>query len=662
MNPNTFFLEVPEEQIEVVVGDEKQLDACYPRAKIKVWDNESNISVGWNIPIEDMEVSTDQEKIIFSKDSVDAEFYLVQENQKIPVNKIRRVLKGEEITAIQSTSEYEMFNQISEHGTFHLAHYVVTEPSLAVFDKMPAELHLEMVAGYATDFDYADKSAYHPADIPMPSNGPVKLCRFFTPYAPVVNPYYMDAGIHNIDMQYYSGELPGSSADMLMTAIQNVLLRDYNIETTRHPTRTKLYFDHNGRSVKFFSCQEEDKGCYGYINISSSYNKAYDFYRPQIEKDIRDQYAYGLQFAYPEINHSFVEDVIQEFAAILNVPLNDEPYTSEEQARWDSLAARHDNIEWTENANRLDANYFHMRQKDGLEMMFVLNSIPPTNEIPISFSVPKNSTAYVQAPLSLEEYLNGSSRPDDVVNSIAIYHSETIFRGLNSKYKTGKIAHIYRPYATDADGLSVWCDFLEVVGQQDGTIISLEDGLTVVIPQWFLNEAVYPIKVDPTFGYAVVGGTNATITNTIKATLHTNTLTGKVSSIVAYVTNTGGGTPSECAVYSSADALVAQTANTSTVVSAVWVNYAFASMPTINASTDYKLAIWAGAGGGYGGFFTVSYDSTDGKTSYTKAETYVADTWPDPFASYTTESNRQYSIYANIVVGNPYFDNFIGRK
>lgn len=65
------------------------------------------------------------------------------------------------------------------------------------------------------------------------------------------------------------------------------------------------------------------------------------------------------------------------------------------------------------------------------------------------------------------------------------------------EYKTGKAFHIYRPKAIDANGVEQWCS------------LDIKDGiLTVIIPQNFLNKALYPVIVDPTFGYTSAGASS----------------------------------------------------------------------------------------------------------------------------------------------------------
>lgn len=645
LNSTTWRLDAPD-ALEVIVGDEK-MQTAEPRIKVKKWDNESNLSMGWDESTAGMGVVEDSGELRFTKGNISAHIYTISEPTLKPITRIRRVLAGNELTASQATSEYELFNQVNESGTFHLAHYVVTEPSLALFDKLPASVHLTVDKdGYAKDYDYKDKSAYHPDDIPL-SQGDVKVCRFYTPYVPVVNPYYMDGGIHNIDMQYNNGEITGVSST-LMDAIQLVLLDEYGIETTRHGMRAKLYFAHNGRTVKFFSAQEEGKGCYSYLNISSSYNKAYDFYRPDVEKDIRDQYAYGLQFAFPQIGHELIAEIMQKFASLIGVPLEDIPYTEQEQAKWSTIDTLHQTDEWTLYGKRRDANYFFMPPRHGAEMLFEFAAKPFTNLLRLSFSAPKSAVAYIQGEQGLSEYLKGSHRPDDIVNSIAIYNPSSVQSpSLGSKYETGKIGHIYRPFATDANGLSVWCDFVEVLGKDDGSKIDLTQGLTVEMPQWFLDEAVYPVRLDPIFGYDTAGASNVQIANIIVGTVQ-NGIHGDVTTLHMYAQIPGGDTSIAGGLYDeAAGGLIAESVESADSDGAMWYDLAVISQTEVYAGTNYILSMWSTTGL-YGGA-AIYYDSTSGKSSRDKAETYSAGNWPDPITWDNIVADRQYSMYATTV-------------
>jgi len=130
----------------------------------------------------------------------------------------------------------------------------------------------------------------------------------------------------------------------------------------------------------------------------------------------------------------------------------------------------------------------------GFEFEWVLNS-PPSSNVLTATVQSKELSFYYQPPLTKEEIAEGAFRPDNVIGSYAVYHSSksnNVVGGM--EYKTGKAFHIYRPKAIDANGIETWCD------------LNIADVLlTVTVPQIFLDNATYPVTVDPTFGYTTAG-------------------------------------------------------------------------------------------------------------------------------------------------------------
>lgn len=132
----------------------------------------------------------------------------------------------------------------------------------------------------------------------------------------------------------------------------------------------------------------------------------------------------------------------------------------------------------------------------GFEIDVVLEEKPETNVL--TWTIQHKELDFLYQPeLTPEEIADGASRPEHVVGSYAVYHKT----GRNNKvggneYRTGKAFHIYRPYAEDAEGTRVWCDL---------NIDTKTNEMTVTLPQDFLDAALYPVIVDPTFGYTSVG-------------------------------------------------------------------------------------------------------------------------------------------------------------
>lgn len=132
----------------------------------------------------------------------------------------------------------------------------------------------------------------------------------------------------------------------------------------------------------------------------------------------------------------------------------------------------------------------------GFEFEWVLPKKPVSNVLTATIQT-KELDFFYQPALTEQEIAGGAQRPDNVVGSYAAYHKSKRDNRVGGKeYKTGKAFHIYRPEAIDANGERTWCDLY--IDEQAGI-------LTVTVPQKFLDGAVYPVKVDPTFGYTTAG-------------------------------------------------------------------------------------------------------------------------------------------------------------
>ncbi len=65
---------------------------------------------------------------------------------------------------------------------------------------------------------------------------------------------------------------------------------------------------------------------------------------------------------------------------------------------------------------------------------------------------------------------------------------------------TGKAFHIYRPLVIDANNDTIWGE------------LNIENSvMSVSVNQDWLNNAVYPVRVDPGFGFAGIGGTSGNL-------------------------------------------------------------------------------------------------------------------------------------------------------
>lgn len=123
---------------------------------------------------------------------------------------------------------------------------------------------------------------------------------------------------------------------------------------------------------------------------------------------------------------------------------------------------------------------------DGLNFEMVLLKKPVSNQFVFTIQT-KGLNFYPQPALTQEEIDEGAFRPENVVDSIAIYHSTKRDNKVGGmEYKAGKFGHLYRVEAIDADGNKTYGT--QVVDVNAGT-------LTKELPQQWLDNAKYPVVI-----------------------------------------------------------------------------------------------------------------------------------------------------------------------
>lgn len=251
-------------------------------------------------------------------------------------------------------------------------------------------------------------------------------------------------------------------------------------------------------------------------------------------------------------------------------------------------------------------------REGGFEIDVVLNSVPNTNKIFLQINS-ENLNFYYQGPLNEElgeedglvcsetecyndEGVRVFHRPENVVGSYAVYHKTKRnheIGGIN--YKAGKVYHIYRPKIIDAEGNWVW------------GVMNISGGrMTITVEQDFLDNATYPVVVDPVIGYNTAGETETINTpDQIKVGvidngvgLQTMPEDGTAKSVWWYTGNSGGEADAiKAAIYGNTaglpDAFVDEstvnpTYNASTVE---WHEFGGFDAPLSNGSA-YHPAIW----------------------------------------------------------------------
>ena len=248
-----------------------------------------------------------------------------------------------------------------------------------------------------------------------------------------------------------------------------------------------------------------------------------------------------------------------------------------------------DEIIWIGSNNILVRMYekinLPISNEEGYEFEFELPSKPKSNIFEMTIQT-KGLDFFYQGNLTQEEINIGVYRPENVIGSYAVYHN---FKK-NNEYKTGKAFHIYRPEAIDKDGNKTWCDL---------NIDTDKEILTITVPQKFLDGAVYPVIVDPTFGYTSIGGTYANMGLT-QCYAHPISATSSVSidKLTVYTRKSNASTPNPfvkgiifsgtsgvCPVITNGVAPAVEITGTS----ASWVDLPYSTKPSITNGSRYRL-------------------------------------------------------------------------
>jgi hypothetical protein len=149
-----------------------------------------------------------------------------------------------------------------------------------------------------------------------------------------------------------------------------------------------------------------------------------------------------------------------------------------------------------------ETDIWHINEKGEFEWDIEFAQKPATNKFSWALTHTEGLEFAYQPALTQAEIDKGRIRPDNVVGSYAVYCNKSgRYKSSDGKtivnYGPGKLLHIYRPLCTDAKGNQTWAELL------------IEKGtLAITIPQKYLDTAVYPVTLDPTFGYTSNGASS----------------------------------------------------------------------------------------------------------------------------------------------------------
>lgn len=269
----------------------------------------------------------------------------------------------------------------------------------------------------------------------------------------------------------------------------------------------------------------------------------------------------------------------------------------------------------------------------GFEFEVELAEKPADNVLRFSIRT-KEFNFYYQPELTEEEKAEGANRPEDVVGSYAVYHKSKAHNRVGGKhYRTGKAFHIYRPYAEDATGERVWCEL---------NIDETRGELTVTVPQDFLDSVVYPVLVDPTFGYESVGGSSIDALEFISVGDVSPADDGDLTTISTYIdfSNSRNANVGIYTANGTAPGTHIANGTSRSVTGEGWEDWSVDA--AITATSEYWLAMQVDNPS-----FNdhIPYDSTVTATDVRYDNSWIYDSWPDD-PSLTFDNNAAFSIYA----------------
>jgi hypothetical protein len=277
--------------------------------------------------------------------------------------------------------------------------------------------------------------------------------------------------------------------------------------------------------------------------------------------------------------------------------------------------------------------------------------------IPTGFSFQidmKNLVVYYQPALNESEVIpkgwfanatdiideNGTvrtHRPENVVGSYAVYHSSK----KNNEYGLGQAFQIYRPQLIDAKGNIVWAS-MNITGNV----------LTITFPTDFLNEAVYPVTVDPSFGYTSAGTSSKSVAvDSIIGSVFTLTTGSGTADSMSFWARYSSGSDSnnaKCAIYNHSDlSLVGNTTAQSCAYTATYTLYTInfsEPKPSLVNGSSYVLVVWLDKTSNN---YYVPYVTGDANQGHIQA--LAINGFPAPLVP--SHDNNKYSIFCNYTVG-----------
>ncbi len=253
----------------------------------------------------------------------------------------------------------------------------------------------------------------------------------------------------------------------------------------------------------------------------------------------------------------------------------------------------------------------------------------------------KNGTVPVMGCNTLQEYLASNRRPENIINSYVV----KLIGKKNNQYLTGKFCHIERVKFIDSTKKEIWAEqLIEVTSPGRAT-------WTITVDQAWLDNAVYPIVLDPVMGYNSIGGSNEPSPTEMffGCRYVTEASGGDIDDLNVYCDRSGAGVYFIVGVYDDTsgtldgqDKVSANETILACPQSPAWITDSGIT-GTLTGSTDYWIAMELDYG------LTFFYDTvTAGYEDLEHISPYTYDgALPDPAPTGLSSSPLEISMYVN---------------
>jgi hypothetical protein len=287
--------------------------------------------------------------------------------------------------------------------------------------------------------------------------------------------------------------------------------------------------------------------------------------------------------------------------------------------------------------SKVEAHFYE--KENAFEFEAVLKEKPDTNIVEFTLNTKGIRFSY-QPELTEDEIKEGIIRPENVIGSYAVFSIDEKINIESEKiYGSGKVGHIYRPEIIDSAGNKIW-----------GKLNINNDILSIEIPQDYLDKAIYPVFVDPTFGYTSAGGSaSGYVANWGMVSKGTPAGgNGYVTKLSAYIgIKTGGGSNGKAVIWLNSDGTIISNGVGGTTIpisgAPSWYDLTYSSYPNIIDGTAYLVGCVAN-----GGNTNWYFDNDDPNGGYGDNNSYST-----PVTLVLDDTSRKHSIYATYTVGSP---------